>query len=752
MTSPSFPPGPSGRTGPSRVDAVMFRFGEYEVDPGAEELRKAGVRLHLPSQPFRILCLLLEEPGRLVTREEMRRRLWPDGEPADHDRSLNTAVNRLRVALCDSAGDDARYIETLPRKGYRFAAAAERVDLPAGPAAVSGDEANARPEESLAAAPVRGRRGRMAAAAAVFAALAAGWWIASAVKAPRDLTEVVALTDYPGSETTPGWSPDGREIAFAWNGGGGSNLDIWILKTGAPAPERLTQSMGNEFAPRYSPDGRRIAFYRRAGDSIYIHVVDAERRNMDHFAGFSLKIGPEGPTIESGSGGGSAGEPASLSWSPDGKIIAYVDKTAPERPYGIFFLTVSGRQVQQATWPADGIVGDGAPALSPDGRYLAFVRSRSLSDADIYLATTGGGGARRLTNDGARIRGIAWSRDGRSIIFSSERAGEPSLWRTALSGGPPERLTQAADPAILPALPREGDGLVFARWQAEQRLVRADPREEGSVEAAPAAAWPSGSSTPSISPDGARITFSGPAAGGGGAIWVSGLEGANRVQLTSDGQYSGSPRWSPDGRLIAYDHRARNSFGVYDVYVVDASGGRPRALTRGPQHNSRPSWSGDGKWIYFGSDRSGMLQIWKVRAGGGSAIQVTRKGGSDAEESPDGKTLYYSRRAVGGLWSIPVNGGEEKLALKDLQWENSRNWTVRREGIYFLASEGARFSERRHYLKLFRFSDQRVIRMAGLGAEGILNGGCAISADARRLFYVQIKRTETDLFLWKGFR
>jgi len=108
------------------LSANKFRFGVFEADVRTGELRKHGIRLRLPDQPFAVLVALLERPGELVTREELVKRLWPDGTFVDYDHSLNTAVNRLRETLGDSA-ETPRFIETLPRRGYRFLGSVERI-------------------------------------------------------------------------------------------------------------------------------------------------------------------------------------------------------------------------------------------------------------------------------------------------------------------------------------------------------------------------------------------------------------------------------------------------------------------------------------------------------------------------------------------------------------------------------------------------------------------------------------------------
>jgi cholera toxin transcriptional activator len=107
-----------------------YRFGAFEADADVGELRRQGIRIKLNAQPFQVLCLLLKRPGELLTREEISRELWPDGTFVDYEQGVNSAVNRIREALGDSAGNP-RFIETLARRGYRFVAPVERIGLPA---------------------------------------------------------------------------------------------------------------------------------------------------------------------------------------------------------------------------------------------------------------------------------------------------------------------------------------------------------------------------------------------------------------------------------------------------------------------------------------------------------------------------------------------------------------------------------------------------------------------------------------------
>jgi Tol biopolymer transport system component len=122
-------------------------------------------------------------------------------------------------------------------------------------------------------------------------------------------------------------------------------------------------------------------------------------------------------------------------------------------------------------------------------------------------------------------------------------------------------------------------------------------------------------------------------------------DGSNPVQLTSfRGPNVTCPRWSPDGGRIAFDSNAE---GEFDIWVINASGGKPQRMTTDPANDGNPSWSGDGRWIYFDSARTGEQQVWKIPDSGGDAIQVTRDGGFAPLESPDGKFIYYTKNLGG---------------------------------------------------------------------------------------------------------
>jgi len=238
------------------------------------------------------------------------------------------------------------------------------------------------------------------------------------------------------------------------------------------------------------------------------------------------------------------------------------------------------------------------------------------------------------------------------------------------------------------------------------------------------------------SPDGTRIAFESDRSGNP-EIWVCNADGSNPVQITAfRNAWAGSPRWSPDGRMIAFDGDAA---GSWDIYTVPSSGGKPVRLTTTDANEFRPSWSHDGKWIYYGTGRS---QIWKLPAGGGPAIQVTKNGGSVAFESVDGKDLYYTKERE--LWRIPVQGGTEVRVLESLVY-NSFALTAR--GLYFL--EGSESWDLNPRLKFLDFTTRDVTEVAALGPT---SGELAVSPDEKWILFQKVDHAASELMLVENFR
>ncbi|HUK74027.1 MAG TPA: hypothetical protein VLV47_00970, partial [Candidatus Bathyarchaeia archaeon] len=550
--------------------------------------------------------------------------------------------------------------------------------------------------------------------------------------APRAAPRTVPLTSYQGRQGDPAFSPDSKQVAFAWDGEkGGNNFDIYVKLVDAGTPLRLTTNPADEFAPSWSPDGRYIAFCRAMPDHAEIWTIPA-------LGGAERKLGESATCV-------------GLSWSPDGKFVALVDKSGPQTPYGIFLLAVETGEKQRLTSPPNEYFGDFGPSFSPDGKTLAFGRCPSSLSGDVYVLPIAAGGRpkgepKRLTFDERLLFGLDWTADSRRIVYSSGQVGGTSLSMVAASGGPVQRPAVAGDNAWGLSLSRTGNRLVYQRsiWDSNIWRVPGPNSSQNKSEPSRLVASTQVDEEPQFSPNGEKIAFTS-SRSGNYEIWVCDREGGNPVQLTSsNGPQLGSPRWSPDGRWIAFDSpQAGNS----DIYVIGVAGGPARRLTSGPSNNVRPSWSRDGRWVYFGSNRSGASQIWKEPVAGGTAVQVTKSGGEEAFESTDGKYVYWAKLDLPGIWRVPVAGGEETQVL-GLSTESL--WALTGQGICFFDLNNPAGPA----LKLYSFTTGKTTLLRQLPKNTSIDTqstALSVSPDGRWILYTQYDQSGSNLMLVENF-
>ncbi|MGA2772866.1 MAG: protein kinase [Bryobacteraceae bacterium] len=548
---------------------------------------------------------------------------------------------------------------------------------------------------------------------------------------PEDL-KAVPLGSYPGREGYPSFSPDGNKVAFQWNGDKEDNFDIYVKQIGAAgAPMRLTNTPEVECCPAWSPNDRWIAFLRQQKDNWAIMLIPPLG-------------GPERKLAEI---------PASslLSWTPDAKWLAFGDPEPQSQPITALWGTAvdTGERRRLTTFrtksaTAQVPLGDSAPAISPDGRTLAFFRQATPWVFEPYTLRLApdlrpDGEPEKVTAPGyASAAGIAWTADSREIVYSAGGERARSLWRVPVSGGrAPKRLPYAFPEALYPAIARTSSHLAYTFSLLNVNLWRLDIRTGERKRLIGSSLT---NTHPKYSPDGRKIAFRSNRTGNE-EIWTCEANGSNCVQITSfDGPILGSPSWSPDGRWLALDCAK----GGYRIYVVSADGGTPRPLTDYPAHGNTPSWSSDGRWIYFASDRSGRYEVWKVPKDGGTAVQVTHSGGGKAFESPDGKYLYYYDRAPGvaggSLCRMPVEGGEKVQILPQV---NPFGFAVTAKGIYFRAP-----GER-----TIQFRDTATGKVRTLATvDTFFGAGMSASPDDAYVVWCQTDRNTQDLMLVEGFR
>jgi Tol biopolymer transport system component/DNA-binding winged helix-turn-helix (wHTH) protein len=695
------------------------RFGRFEVDLFTAELFKAGRKVDLERQPFLVLALLLKRRGELVTRDELRAALWPDGSFVDFNQGLNVAVKKLRDALGDSS-ENPRFIETLSRRGYRFIAPIDWVQDKTADQ-VSQPEAT---QQSLSPWMWAGAMLALATAILLY------WRVGSSRSSDTANLELrpTPLTSYPGFERSPALSPDGRQVAFSWDGEGQNNSHIYLKLLDTANPVRLTKDPASDDMPTWAPDGRKIAFVR------------TEKSRRSAIRVIPALGGPEREVAELAPG--ECYTYGTLSWSPDGEWLAFADKDKPIDPFTLYMVSVATGEKRKITYVNKDLYGDALPAFSPDGHSLAFVRLKDYSVGDIYLRSLGGGQVRPLTHDGAGVFGLSWTADSKDLVFSSDRAGDARLWRIASSGGTPQPLLGISGPDAARGVSVRGHTLVFGRESSDQNIWRLPvqgPKMTGPPKQLSVSTRDD--MNPQPSPDGKRIAFSSNRSGSL-EIWVSDSDGLNPMQVTSIGRGTNVwATWSPDGRFLAFNS---NISGNWGIYVVDSRGGRPRALTTRASEDAAPSWSRDGRWIYYQSNRSGTLQIWRISPQGGTPLQVTKSGGSRPAVSGDNKFIYYARS--GGIWRVPADGGEEISVLSGIPDAEAGHWVAANGGLYFLGHQDSRA-----VLNFMNFKTRRISPIMLVEKPWDVSA-LAVSPDGRSLLYDQIDQSGSDLMFVEKFR
>src|SRR6202453_604530 len=252
----------------SPPDAHVIRFNRYQLDVRSGELRKEGRKVRLQAQPFQLLVLLLRNAGRVVSREDVRRELWPGDTFVDFDHGLAAAVNKIREALCDSA-DKPKFIETLPRRGYRFIG---EIAIPAmaqrhlGATRVSPFP---EPSQVLPNARARMRRSALRHSVRSFAVIMlAGTVLFLSYRKPHSSAQkqrsLTRITFDKGLQFGATWSPDGRFVAYSSDRGG--KFDIWVQQVSGGRPVQITMGAGHYWQPEWSPDGNYIAYRSEDGE------------------------------------------------------------------------------------------------------------------------------------------------------------------------------------------------------------------------------------------------------------------------------------------------------------------------------------------------------------------------------------------------------------------------------------------------------------------------------------------------------
>jgi Tol biopolymer transport system component len=592
------------------------------------------------------------------------------------------------------------------------------------------------------------------AGAAVVLIGAIAWFVVRNGTPSASAVRLLTVTSFPGSEASPTFSPDGNFVAFSWTGPDfTADADLWVKAVDGDALRRLTDTPSvNEVAPSWSPDGLQIAFVRfESGANRGVHLISA-------LGGSVRKVSDSGsrPT-----------------WLPDSQSLVFDDVAAGSRTAVQFVLATGVRR--RLTIPPRGFV-DVSPKVSPDGRTLAFLRypanwvSRpgDMTRGGLFVVPMAGGTPMRLDDRASGVGGPEWTPDGREVLYPRWDASGVKLFRVAAAGGSP--VPAAGLPpspyAVSTSRARSGGtfrvALVDARSDSGLRMIDLAPQSGGRLSAWTAFCdstrldWPG-----RFSRDGSRVSFTSDR-NGLSEILIANRDGSGlRTLTTFDGGSVGLASWSADGRFLVFD--AVDPKNRTDLYIVGADGGPVRRLTDTDEAEVNAEWSRDGRWIYYASDASGRSEIWKIPAAGGSPVQLTKEGGMDPRESPDGKSIYFLERPSGNsfwfattLKRVSIDGGIASTVLSGL---TRGRWDITDTGVAFLTGAAGLAPDPAtpDALEFYSFADGRTRRLGefpfpvtgrGYSPERALT----VSPDARWAVVSHMDHWERDIVVADNFR
>ncbi len=636
------------------------RFGEFEANLRAGEIRKSGHRIKLQDQPFKVLQVLLENPGGVVSREELQSRIWPDVSFGDFDHAVNVAVGKLRTALGDSA-ESSSFIETLPRRGYRFIAPVEILPAfrPGGglpsPLAPEGGQLPADLGDGRKGDARRFGTWQLVLGLAACAALGvAGVWLGRRSALPKAV-DFQRLTLMRGTVYSARFAPDSHTVIYAasWEGEP-AKLYSTDLKFPGSRP------MGF--------DGADLLSVSASGEMALLQTAEP-----------IFMVGMTGTLAEAPLTGGAprlvAEKVEWADWSPDGKMLAVVRKIDGRRrlefPLGHLVYETSG-------WISH-------PRISPDGQRIAFLDHPTYYDDEGGVAIVDLAGNKTVLSSGWESEeGLAWSANGKEVWFSGARTGlQREIYAVDMTGHLRTAFRALGGVTIEDIAP---DGRLLVT-RDEQRagiggMASGATREQDL-------SWRDWSLPQDISSDGKNLLFDeqGEQSGPNYIVAMRDLSGSPPVAL-GEGM---AGDFSPDGKWAA-------ATVSYDQLVLLPTGaGTAKQIERGSIQRYGPMvhWTPDGKQLLISGNVAGHAsRCFLQNISGGAPRPVTPEGVSLCLMSPDGKSIVAG--GEGKVQIYPVNGGAPRQ-LQGALPEETLSWTADPH-FFYVYKTGER------HIKVFRLN------------------------------------------------
>lgn len=680
------------------MEISAYTFGPFRLEPRKRLLARDGVPVPLTPKAFDLLVAVVERRERVVDKEEALRLLWPD--TVVEEANLTQNVFLLRKALGDNQ-DDARFIATVPRRGYRFVAEVREVAAP-----------TAAPEPAATPAPPRHRLALVAVLVLLGLALAAGlgYWAGRRHAEPQEPPRFQRLTFRRGEIQTARFAPDGRSVIYSAS---------WDDE---PARVFVARPENPESQPLDLPPAQVMAVSRRGDLALLLRAprLQGGIASLGTLARVPLGGGTPRELLE---------DVAWADWGPDGESLAVV--------------RIVGGSTRRLEYPVGRVLAETRPAaclgpirVSPQGSHVAFLACDPGEKLSIVIVDAQG---RRVAQ--SRAPGwtslLAWSPDGDEVWYSATtgpRQLYPEIRGLSRSGR--DRTVARLPGAVLDLAP--GGRALVALGQFRAGIVARGPDSPEEREVS----WLEGSLAQDLSADGRLLLFGERFEGGGprGRIYLRATDGRSPAVFLGEGEPGGL---SPDGRLMVAAIQGRPG-----LTLAPTGPGEPRDLDVGGLHVYAARFFRDGRRLLLGAEQPGRAgRLWVMDLDGGAPRPLTPELTGMGVPSPDGSLVA----GIGhqGTWLYPVDGGGERRPAAGVQAEE---WPIA------WGDDGWLYVARQDELPL------NVYRVEPLGGRrelwrslkpadpaGVRRLAALVSADGRAYAYSYF-RSLSDLYLVDGLR
>jgi len=698
--------------------AHIYQFDNVKVDAGQFRVWKEETTVQMEPKAFQVLLFLIENRGRLIEKRELLDAVWKETFVTEN--ALTREIAQLRKALGESARE-AKYIETVPTRGYRFIAEVEvrngrraSTEIKEEEKAAAVAEA-AKIDESVngfsSSPALKGEEakrvwqskspGTLVLTGAIVLLMLGGiflWrYIRHSASDAVTVRRLAQVTTWAGLDIYPSLSPDGSSIAYSSDHNG--NFEIYVRPVTSGGHEiQITSDGEQNTEPAWSPDGQYIAYHSRNSGGIWIvPALGGSARRLTEFGS----------------------KPA---WSHDGSMIVFQSESPSDlngNAYGalppstIWIIPSRGGPAKQITQVGVPRGGHSAPTWSPDGKRIVFL-AYDTNHTEIWSISAQGGDLKQLTT-GQLFFDPVYAPDGGAVYCVGISKNVYGLWRIQVSptsgesvGEPLEVQGAGTQPIRNLSISANGKKIAYSARSLTSDIWSV-PLSAATSEAAgdPAPLFQDRSmrkTNPSISPDGKRIALGVWRVGAPGSVLLMDADVRNQSQLTTSTSTKSLPHWlsndeiayityqgdeaiisavnlktgverpmltlapdmdfsrlSPDGKQLAYNS---SKSGTINIWKVALENGQPQQLTFDKELAGWPSWSPDGKFITFELKRGDDTHIAIITSDGGEIRQLTYEHGQSWPHSwsPDGDKIAFAgfRNGVWNVWSVSIKDGSQK--------------------------------------------------------------------------------------------